>query len=107
MIYERPKYKSQYENFIGGEWIAPSSGEYIENISPVDGKLLTKIPRSNEKDVDLAVEAAKKGFEEFKHTSVTQRSALLNKIADIVEANLETLAVAETLDVKRSAKLGS
>ncbi|QNM90542.1 aldehyde dehydrogenase [Aliarcobacter cryaerophilus] len=98
MIYERPKYKSQYENFIGGEWIAPSSGEYIENISPVDGKLLTKIPRSNEKDVDLAVEAAKKGFEEFKHTSVTQRSALLNKIADIVEANLEILAVAETLD---------
>ena len=67
MIYERPKYKNQYENFIGGEWIAPSSGEYIENISPVDGKLLTKIPRSNEKDVDLAVEAAKKGFEEFKH----------------------------------------
>ncbi|GAB1465469.1 hypothetical protein MASR2M54_09690 [Aliarcobacter cryaerophilus] len=60
MIYERPKYKNQYENFIGGEWIAPSSGEYIENISPVDGKLLTKIPRSNEKDVDLAVEAAKK-----------------------------------------------
>ena len=98
MIYERPKYKNQYENFIGGEWIAPSSGEYIENISPVDGKLLTKIPRSNEKDVDLAVEAAKKGFEEFKHTSVTQRSALLNKIADIVEANLEILAVAETLD---------
>ncbi|MGJ0455968.1 aldehyde dehydrogenase [Aliarcobacter cryaerophilus] len=98
MIYERPKYKNQYENFIGGEWIAPSSGEYIENISPVDGKLLTKIPRSNEKDVDLAVEAAKKGFEEFKHTSVTQRSALLNKIADIVETNLETLAVAETLD---------
>lgn len=98
MIYERPKYKSQYENFIGGEWITPSSGEYIENISPVDGKLLTKIPRSNEKDVNLAVEAAKKGFEEFKHTSVTQRSALLNKIADIVEANLEALAVAETLD---------
>jgi len=98
MIYERPKYKNQYENFIGGEWIAPNSGEYIENISPVDGKLLTKIPRSNEKDVDLAVEAAKKGFEEFKHKSVTQRSALLNKIADIVEANLEALAVAETLD---------
>ncbi len=59
---------------------------------------LQKFQESNEKDVDLAVEAAKKGFEEFKHTSVTQRSALLNKIADIVEANLETLAVAETLD---------
>lgn len=98
MIYERPKYKSQYENFIGGEWIAPNSGEYVDNISPVDGKLLTRIPRSNEKDIDLAIEAAKKGFESFKHTSVTQRSALLNKIADIVEANLEDLAVAETLD---------
>ncbi|QKF58561.1 aldehyde dehydrogenase family protein [Aliarcobacter lanthieri] len=98
MIYARPTYKAQYENFIGGEWIAPISGEYFENISPVDGKALTKIPRSNEKDIDLAIEAAKKGFEEFKHTSVAQRSALLNKIADIVEANLETLAVAETLD---------
>ncbi|MBL3520520.1 aldehyde dehydrogenase [Arcobacter lanthieri] len=98
MIYARPTYKTQYENFIGGEWIAPISGEYFENISPVDGKPLTKIPRSNEKDIDLAIEAAIKGFEEFKHTSVAQRSALLNKIADIVEANLETLAVAETLD---------
>ncbi len=98
MIYDRPKYREQYENFIGGEWIPPNSKEYIQNISPVDGKVLTKIPRSNEKDVDLAIEAAKKGFEEFKHTSVAQRSALLNKIADIVEQNLETLAVAETLD---------
>ena len=98
MIYDRPKYKEQYENFIGGEWIPPDSKEYIQNISPVDGKVLTKIPRSNEKDVDLAIEAAKKGFEQFKHTSVAQRSALLNKIADIVEQNLETLAVAETLD---------
>ena len=98
MIYERPKYKTQYENFIGGEWIAPNSGEYIENISPVDGKLLTKIPRSNEKDIDLAIKAAKKGFEEYKHFSVAQRSALLNKIANIVEENLEALAVAETLD---------
>ena len=98
MIYNRPQYKEQYENFIGGEWIPPNSKEYIQNISPVDGKVLTKIPRSNEKDIDLAIEAAKKGFEEFKHTSVAQRSTLLNKIADIVEQNLETLAVAETLD---------
>ena len=98
MIYERPKYKSQYENFIGGEWIAPSSGEYIENISPVDGKLLTKIPRSNEKDVELAIQAAKKAFESYKHTSVVQRSTMLNKVADLIEKNLEMLAIAETLD---------
>ncbi|MGP2656436.1 aldehyde dehydrogenase family protein [Malaciobacter sp. WC5094] len=98
MIYSKPEYKAQYENFIGGEWVAPKSGEYFENISPVDGELLTRIPRSNEEDVDAAVAAAKKAFESFKHTSVVDRSNLLNKIADAIEANLEALAIAETLD---------
>ncbi|MFW3380004.1 aldehyde dehydrogenase family protein [Aliarcobacter butzleri] len=98
MIYARPTYKMQYENFIGGEWIAPVSGEYFDNISPVDGKLLTKIPRSNEKDVELAIQAAKKAFESYKHTSVVQRSTMLNKVADLIEKNLEMLAIAETLD---------
>ncbi|MCT7536812.1 aldehyde dehydrogenase family protein [Aliarcobacter butzleri] len=98
MIYARPTYKTQYENFIGGEWIAPVSGEYFDNISPVDGKLLTKIPRSNEKDVELAIQAAKKAFEAYKHTSVVQRSTMLNKVADLIEKNLEMLAIAETLD---------
>ncbi|MCT7562735.1 aldehyde dehydrogenase family protein [Aliarcobacter butzleri] len=98
MIYARPTYKTQYENFIGGEWIAPVGGEYFDNISPVDGKLLTKIPRSNEKDVELAIQAAKKAFESYKHTSVVQRSTMLNKVADLIEKNLEMLAIAETLD---------
>lgn len=98
MIYARPTYKTQYENFIGGEWITPVSGEYFDNISPVDGKLLTKIPRSNEKDVELAIQAAKKAFESYKHTSVVQRSTMLNKVADLIEKNLEMLAIAETLD---------
>ncbi|MDN5077169.1 aldehyde dehydrogenase family protein [Aliarcobacter butzleri] len=98
MIYARPTYKTQYENFIGGEWIAPVSGEYFDNISPVDGKLLTKISRSNEKDVELAIQAAKKAFESYKHTSVVQRSTMLNKVADLIEKNLEMLAIAETLD---------
>lgn len=97
-IYEKPTFKSQYENFIGGEWIAPKSGEYFENISPVDGEVLTKIPRSNEQDVELAVAAAKKAFESYKHTSVIERSTMLNRVADAIEANLEALAVAETLD---------
>lgn len=98
MIYERPTYKPQYENFIGGEWVAPKSGEYFENISPTDGKFLTKIPRSNTEDVDLAIAAASKAFEEYRHFSVAQRSAMLNKVADAIEANLVNLAVAETLD---------
>lgn len=98
MTHTKPTYKPQYENFIAGEWIAPKSGEYFENISPVDGEVLTKIPRSNEEDVELAIQAASKAFESFKHTSVVERSIMLNKVADAIEANLEAIAVAETLD---------
>lgn len=98
MAYAKPTYKSQYENFIGGEWVAPKSGEYFENISPVDGEVLTRIPRSNEADVEAAIAAANKAFESFKHTSVVERSTMLNKVADAIEANLEALAIAETLD---------
>ena len=98
MIYSKPKYKAQYENFIGGEWLAPISGEYFDNISPVDGEVLTRIPRSNEKDCEAAILAADKAFQSFKHTSVVERSTLLNKIADAIEANLENIALAETLD---------
>ena len=98
MIYSKPQYKAQYENFIGGEWVAPTSGEYFDNISPVDGEVLTRIPRSNEADVEAAILAADKAFQSYKHTSVAQRSILLNKMADAIEANLEKLAIAETLD---------
>ncbi|RXJ99041.1 MULTISPECIES: aldehyde dehydrogenase family protein [Arcobacteraceae] len=98
LAFAKPEFKSQYENFIGGQWIAPKSGEYFENISPVDGEVLTKIPRSNEQDVEAAVQAAKTAFETFKHSTVVERSTMLNKVADAIEANLERLAIAETLD---------
>ena len=76
MAYTKPQYKEQFENFIGGEWVAPLSGEYFDNISPVDGEVLTRIPRSNEKDVDAAVAAGVKAFETFKHSSVIERSTM-------------------------------
>ncbi|MAC83860.1 MAG: aldehyde dehydrogenase, partial [Arcobacter sp.] len=98
MAYTKPQYKSQFENFIGGEWVAPLSGEYFDNVSPVDNEVLTRIPRSNEADVDAAVAAGLVAFESFKHSSVIERSTMLNKIADAIEANLENLAIAETLD---------
>ena len=98
MVYTKPQYKEQFENFIGGEWVAPLSGEYFDNISPVDGEVLTRIPRSNEADVDLAVAAGVKAFESYKHSTVVERSTMLNKIADAIEANLENLAIADTLD---------
>ncbi|MCU4357641.1 aldehyde dehydrogenase family protein [Acinetobacter ursingii] len=92
------QFKSQYENFIGGQWVAPVKGEYFENISPVDGKVFTKIPRSSVEDIDLALDAAHKAKAQWNKASPTTRSNLLLKIADRLEANLEMLAVAETWD---------
>ena len=55
---ERPVFKSQYENFIGGKWVSPIKGEYFDNISPVDGNSFTKIARSTAEDIELALDAA-------------------------------------------------
>ena len=55
--FDIPKFKEQYENYIGGEWVAPKSGEYFDCISPVDGKSFTKVARSNEEDVNAALAA--------------------------------------------------
>jgi len=92
------QFKSQYENFIGGQWVAPVKGEYFENISPVDSKVFTKIPRSSVEDIELALDAAHKAKAQWNKASPTTRSNLLLKIADRLEANLEMLAVAETWD---------
>lgn len=92
------QFKPQYENFIGGQWVAPVRGEYFDNVSPVDGKVFTKIPRSSVEDVELALDAAHKAKAEWNKSSPTSRSNILLKIADRMEANLEMLAVAETWD---------
>ncbi|MBC9230682.1 aldehyde dehydrogenase family protein [bacterium SPL81] len=92
------QFKPQYENFIGGQWVAPVRGEYFDNVSPVDGKVFTKIPRSSVEDVELALDAAHKAKAEWNKSSPTFRSNILLKIADRMEANLEMLAVAETWD---------
>ncbi|MDQ3180207.1 MAG: aldehyde dehydrogenase family protein, partial [Acidobacteriota bacterium] len=96
--YDIPKFKEQYENFIGGEWVAPTGSEYFENTSPVDGKPFTRIARSTEADIELALDAAHKAAPEWNNSSATTRSNLLWKIADVMEKNLETLARAETWD---------
>ncbi|QIZ61581.1 aldehyde dehydrogenase family protein [Acinetobacter indicus] len=92
------QFKAQYENFIGGEWVAPVKGEYFENISPVDGKVFTKVPRSSAEDIELALDAAHKAKAQWNNSSPTTRSNILLKIADRLEQNLELLAVAETWD---------
>jgi len=92
------QFKAQYENFIGGQWVAPIKGEYFDNISPVDGKVFTKVPRSSAEDIELALDAAHKAKAEWNKSSPTVRSNILLKIADRLEQNLEYLAVAETWD---------
>ena len=90
--------KAKYENFIGGKWVAPVKGQYFENISPVNGKVICQIPRSTAEDIELALDAAHAAKDKWGATSVTERSNILLKIADVMEANLELLAVAETYD---------
>jgi aldehyde dehydrogenase len=103
MIYAQPgtadsvvSFKSHYDNFIGGEWVKPVEGQYFDNPSPVNGKPFCKVARSGEKDINLALDAAHSARESWGNTSVAERSNILLKIADTIEANLEELAVAET-----------
>ncbi|WP_114418177.1 acetaldehyde dehydrogenase ExaC [Marinospirillum perlucidum] len=105
MIYAQPgqpeavvSFKPRYENFIGGQWVAPVKGAYFENISPVTGKAFCEIPRSTAEDIELALDAAHQAKAAWGKTSVTERSNLLLKIADRLEQNLEAIAVAETWD---------
>lgn len=105
MIYSNPgsadsivSFKSTYGNYIGGEWKAPVKGLYFDNISPVNGEVFCQIPRSSEEDINLALDAAHAAKSAWGKTSVTDRSNIMLKIADRIEANLEALAVAETWD---------
>ncbi len=93
-----PRFKDQYENFIGGKWTPPVQTQYFDNVSPVDGKAFTRIPRSTAEDIELAIDAAWAAAPSWNHSSATERSNLLLKIADIMEDNLEALARAETWD---------
>jgi aldehyde dehydrogenase len=90
--------KRRYENYIAGEWLAPLSQAYFENISPVTGKVLCEIPRSNAADIDRALDAAHAAKRQWGKTSVTERANILMKIADRMEQNLELLATVETWD---------
>jgi len=90
--------KKRYENFIGGEWIAPASGEYFENVTPVTGQVLCEIPRSNAADIDRALNAAHAAKTAWGKTSVAERGHLLERIAQRMQDNLELLATVETWD---------
>ncbi|EPA7430076.1 aldehyde dehydrogenase family protein [Pseudomonas aeruginosa] len=105
MIYAKPgtpgaviNLKPRYGNYIGGEFVAPVNGSYFTNTSPVDASVIGEFPRSDAADINLALDAAHAAADAWGKTSVQNRSMILLKIADRIEANLELLAVAETWD---------
>src|SRR6202453_64867 len=90
--------KKKYGNYIGGEWVAPLSGTYFENVTPVTGQTLCEIPRSNAADVDRALDAAHAAKDSWGKTSAAERANILNAIAQRMQDNLALLAEAETWD---------
>ncbi len=92
-------FQSRYENFIGGEWVAPVGGQYFENPTPVTGEVFTEVARSTDADIEKALDAAHAAAPAWGgKTSAGERSVILNKIADRIEANLESIALAESWD---------
>ena len=91
-------FKAKYGNYINGKFVEPKSGKYFDNTSPISNEVICSVARSNEKDVDAALDAAHAAFPTWGKTSITERSNILIKIADVLEKNLNTLAVAECLD---------
>ena len=105
MLYAYPntenspvQFREKYDNFINGEWVAPIDGEYFDNSSPIDGKVFCQIARSKEADVEAALDAAHAAKDAWGKTSVTERSNMLLKLADGIEANLEAIAIAESYE---------
>ena len=90
--------KKRYGNYIAGEWMTPLSQSYFENTSPITGKVLCEIPRSNAADIDRALDAAHAARREWGKTSVAARARILEQIAERMEQNLEMLATVETWD---------
>ena len=91
-------FAARYDNFIDGQWLAPKSGRYFDNVSPITGGIVGQIARSQAEDVEAALDAAHRAKDAWGRTPVAERALILNRIADRMEANLGKLALAETWD---------
>ncbi len=91
-------YNQPILNYINGEWVLPIDGNNMANVNPATGEALPSIPLSTKKDVEAAVQAAQKAFATWSITTPQQRFSILNKIAALIEENLEALAMAECVD---------
>ncbi|MDH6279751.1 acetaldehyde dehydrogenase ExaC [Prescottella agglutinans] len=104
-VYTRPgspdalmSFQPRYENYIGGQWVPPVKGMYFENLTPVTGQPFCEVPRSTAEDIELALDAAHAAAPAWGKASVADRAVILNKIADRIEENLESIALAESWD---------
>ncbi|RAV31668.1 acetaldehyde dehydrogenase ExaC [Corynebacterium heidelbergense] len=91
-------FKKRYENYIGGQWVPPAEGRYLDNVTPITGEVFCQVPRSTAVDIDRALDAAHSAKAGWAATCVADRAAVLLQIADVLEQNLESLAVAESWD---------
>ena len=90
--------EQRYENFIGGKWIAPTTGEYRDNLTPSTGEPFCEVAHSGAEDIELALDAAHAAKDDWGGRSPTDRAAVLNAIADAIDENMEMLAVAESYE---------
>ena len=105
MIYAAPgtpgakvQYKTRYQNFIGGQWREPVKGQYFDVVTPITGQVYTQAARSTAEDIELALDAAHAAADAWGKTAPAARANILLQIADRIDANLELLAYAETVD---------
>lgn len=98
-VKDKVKLKAKYGNWIGGKMVEPVDGQYFDCSSPITGKVYMQAARSNEKDVNLALDAAHKAAPAWASMPPAQKAVILNKIADRIEDNLEMLSYAESWDM--------
>ena len=99
-VYARPgsadalmTFESRYDNYIGGGWVAPAAGRYFENRTPITGEVFCEVARSDEADIEKALDAAHAAAPAWGRTTAAERAVILNKIADRIEENLEAIAL--------------
>jgi len=97
-ISSRMTIRKRYDNFIGGEWVAPTQGRYFENKTPITGQVVCEVAQSTAEDIEKALDAAHKAKDAWGRASLTERSNLLLKIADRLESRLQEIATVETID---------
>ncbi len=91
--------KDRYDLFIGGKWVKPSSGKYFDSINPANKKVIAKVAHANGSDVDKAVKAARKAYDEiWSRISPAERAKYIYRIARLMQERARELAVIESLD---------